>query len=118
VSSGTIAVVEVFVPDGDLTRGVATSWLILAGVGVGLIVTSVAIADRLGSRMVRPAVRLAGAAHQLGEGDVGVRVPEDGPRELRAAAAAFNAMADQVEGLLAAERELAARPQPPGSAPR
>jgi len=37
---GTIAVVEVFVPDGDLTRGVATAWLILAGVGVGLIVTS------------------------------------------------------------------------------
>jgi len=108
VSSGTVAVVEVFVPDGDLTKGVDTAWLILAGVGVGLIVASVAIADRLGSRMIRPAVRLAGAAHQLGEGDLGVRVPEAGPRELRAAAAAFNAMADQVEGLLAAERELAA----------
>ncbi|MYS23488.1 Signal transduction histidine kinase [Streptomyces sp. DvalAA-14] len=108
VSSGTIAVVEVFVPDGDLTRGVTTAWLVLSGVGLGLIITSVGIADRLGSRMIGPAVRLAGAAHRLGEGDLGVRVPEAGPGELRAAAAAFNAMADQVVQLLASERELAA----------
>lgn len=67
VSSGTVAVVEVYVPDGDLTRGVATAWLMLAAVALGLIITSVAIADRLGSRMIRPAVRLAGAAHRLGE---------------------------------------------------
>ncbi|WUH93408.1 HAMP domain-containing histidine kinase [Streptomyces sp. NBC_00433] len=108
VGSGTIAVVEVFVPDGDVTRGVATAWLVLAGVGLALIVGSVAVADRLGSRMVRPAVRLAGAAQRLGEGDLAVRVPEAGPDELRSAAAAFNAMADQVVHLLAAERELAA----------
>lgn len=108
VSSGTVAVVDVFVPDGDVTRGVATAWLVLAGVGLALIVGSVAIADRLGSRMIRPTVRLAGAAHRLGEGDLAVRVPEAGPRELRAAASAFNAMADQVVQLLAAERELAA----------
>jgi signal transduction histidine kinase len=108
VSSGTVAVVEVFVPLGDVTRGVAGAWLVLAGVGVALIVGSVAIADRLGARMIRPAVRLAGAAHRLGEGDLAVRVPEDGPGELRSAAAAFNAMADRVVQLLAAERELAA----------
>ncbi|WP_433889545.1 sensor histidine kinase [Streptomyces sp. CA-111067] len=108
VSSGTIAVAEVFVPDGDVTRGVATAWLVLAGVGLALIVGSVAVADRLGTRMIRPAARLAGAAHRLGEGDLAVRVPEAGPRELRAAAAAFNAMADQVVQLLAGERELAA----------
>ncbi|MEE4542131.1 HAMP domain-containing sensor histidine kinase [Streptomyces sp. V4-01] len=107
VSSGT-AVVEVFVPEADVTRGVATAWVVLAGVGLALIVGSVAIADRLGARMIRPAVRLASAAQQLGEGDLGVRVQEDGPGELRAAAAAFNAMADQVVGLLANERELAA----------
>ena len=108
VSSGTVAVVEVFVPLGDVTRGVAGAWLVLAGVGVALIIGSVAIADRLGARMIRPAVRLAGAAHRLGEGDLAVRVPEDGPGELRSAAAAFNAMADRVVQLLAGERELAA----------
>ncbi|MGH3314203.1 MAG: sensor histidine kinase, partial [Streptomyces sp.] len=108
VASGDFAVVEVFVPDEEVTDGVTTSWLILAGVGIALILGSVAVADRLGTRMVRPAGRLAEAAHDLGEGKLGVRVPEDGPSELRSAAAAFNAMADQVVQLLANERELAA----------
>ncbi|PCG86479.1 two-component sensor histidine kinase [Streptomyces sp. WZ.A104] len=108
LSTGDIAVVEVFVPEGEVSNGVATAWLILAGVGVALIVGSVAVADRLGVRMVRPAQRLAGAAHDLGEGRLGTRVPEDGPAELRSAAVAFNSMADQVVQLLANERELAA----------
>ncbi|MEU5403982.1 HAMP domain-containing sensor histidine kinase [Streptomyces sp. NPDC005963] len=103
-----IAIVEVFVPAADVTRGVTTAWLVLAGVGVALVVGSVAVADRLGVRMVQPAQRLAGAAHDLGEGELGARVPEEGPTELRSAAIAFNAMADQVVQLLANERELAA----------
>ncbi|CAM5236870.1 Signal transduction histidine-protein kinase/phosphatase MprB OS=Streptomyces cyaneofuscatus OX=66883 GN=G3I52_07065 PE=4 SV=1 [Streptomyces cyaneofuscatus] len=99
---------EVFVPEGEVSNGVATAWLILAGVGVALIVGSVAVADRLGVRMVQPAQRLAGAAQDLGEGRLGTRVPEEGPTELRSAAVAFNSMADQVVQLLANERELAA----------
>lgn len=107
VASGT-AVVEVFVPEDAVTNGVTTSWVLLAGVGLALIVGSVAVADRLGTRMVRPAERLAGAAHDLGDGQLGVRVVEDGPKELRSAAVAFNSMADQVVQLLANEREMAA----------
>ncbi|MER6444703.1 two-component sensor histidine kinase [Streptomyces venezuelae] len=108
LGSGDIAVVEIFVPESEVSNGVATAWLVLAGVGLALIVGSVGVADRLGARLVRPAERLADAAHQLGEGRLGARVPEDGPKELRSAAAAFNAMADQVVELLANERELAA----------
>ncbi|WP_336323784.1 HAMP domain-containing sensor histidine kinase [Streptomyces lavendofoliae] len=108
ISTGQIAIVEVFVPEGEVTNGLATAWLILAGVGAGLVVGSVAVADRLGVRMVRPAQRLAHAAHELGEGKLGARVPEDGPAELKSAAIAFNSMADQVVQLLANERELAA----------
>jgi signal transduction histidine kinase len=108
VSSGSVAVVEVFVPDADVTRGVSASWVVLGAVGIGLIIGSVGVADRLGTRMVRPAKRLADAAHDLGRGDLAVRVPEDGPSELRSAAIAFNAMAAQVNQLLANERELAA----------
>ncbi|GGU88776.1 two-component sensor histidine kinase [Streptomyces albospinus] len=107
VASG-IAVVEVYVPDDALTNGVTTSWMVLAGVGLALVIGSVAVADRLGTRMVRPAERLAAAAHDLGRGRLGVRVQEDGPKELRSAASAFNSMADQVAQLLANERELAA----------
>ncbi|MEU6799827.1 sensor histidine kinase [Streptomyces neyagawaensis] len=108
LSSGEIAVVEVFVPEAEVSNGVATAWAVLAGVGAALVVGSVAVADRLGVRMVRPARRLVDSAHDLGEGQLGARVPEEGPKELRLAAVAFNAMADQVVQLLANERELAA----------
>ncbi|MFV0129766.1 sensor histidine kinase [Streptomyces sp. HMX112] len=108
ISSGQIAIVEVYVPEGEVSNGLATAWLILAGVGLALVVGSVAVADRLGVRMVRPAQRLARAAHDLGEGRLGARVPEEGPTELRSAAVAFNSMADQVVQLLVNERELAA----------
>lgn len=97
-----------YVPEGEVSNGVGTSWLVLAGVGLALIVGSVAVADRLGVRMVQPAQRLAGAAQDLGDGKLGARVPEEGPTELRSAAVAFNSMADQVVQLLANERELAA----------
>ncbi|MER6215764.1 HAMP domain-containing sensor histidine kinase [Streptomyces sp. NPDC001674] len=108
LGSGDIAVIEIYVPESEVSNGVATAWLVLAGVGLALVVGSVAVADRLGARLVRPAERLADAAHQLGEGRLGARVPEDGPKELRSAAVAFNSMADQVVELLANERELAA----------
>ena len=108
LSTGKIAVVEVYVPESDVTNGVGTAWAVLAGVGVALILGSVAVADRLGVRMVRPARRLVEGAHDLGEGRLGARVPEEGPSELRLAAVAFNSMADQVVQLLANERELAA----------
>ncbi|RMB86211.1 HAMP domain-containing sensor histidine kinase [Streptomyces shenzhenensis] len=108
LSSGAIAVVEVFVPDADVSRGVGAAWGVLAAVGVALVLGSVAVADRLGVRMVQPAQRLVEGAHELGEGKLGARVPEEGPNELRLAAVAFNSMADQVVQLLANERELAA----------
>ncbi|MDT0462516.1 sensor histidine kinase [Streptomyces gibsoniae] len=108
ISSGAIAVVEVYVPDAEVTNGLGTAWAVLAGVGIALIIGSVAVADRLGVRMVQPAQRLVEGAHELGEGKLGARVPEEGPTELRLAAVAFNSMADQVVQLLANERELAA----------
>ncbi|MBQ1090637.1 HAMP domain-containing sensor histidine kinase [Streptomyces sp. B93] len=108
LSSGQIAVVEVHIPDTAVGKGVGTAWTVLAGVGLALIVGSVAVADRLGVRMVRPAQRLVRGARELGEGKLGARVPEEGPTELRLAAVSFNSMADQVVQLLANERELAA----------
>jgi signal transduction histidine kinase len=89
---------------------VTSAWLVLSGVAVVLVAISVAVADRLGMRIVGSARRLAGAARALGAGDLAVRVPQadDSPPELREASEAFNAMADRVVRLLAAERELAA----------
>ncbi|MFF2351591.1 sensor histidine kinase [Kitasatospora sp. NPDC058115] len=114
VDTARTAVVEVFVADDDLTRGVATAWQVLSGVALGLVAISVLVADRMGARIVASARRLAAAARALGAGDLAVRVPVEGkqaagsPAELHEAAHAFNTMADRVVQLLAAERELAA----------
>jgi signal transduction histidine kinase len=114
VDSSRIAVVEVYVAESDLSRGVSTAWLVLSLVALGLVTIAVLVADRMGARIVRAARGLAGAARALGAGDLAVRVPVDGPQadgspaELQDAATAFNAMADRVVHLLAAERELAA----------
>jgi signal transduction histidine kinase len=110
VGSGGVAVVEVFIPNAALSQGVVAAWLVLTGVALALVLISVLVADRLGTRIVGSARRLAGAARALGAGDLAVRVPQadDSPPELRDAAAAFNTMADRVVRLVAAERELAA----------
>ncbi|WP_188300080.1 sensor histidine kinase [Streptomyces sp. CBMA156] len=114
VDTGRTAVVEVFVAESDLTRGVATAWQVLSAVALGLVAISVLVADRMGSRIVASARKLAAAARSLGAGNLSVRVPVEGkqvegsPEELREAGHAFNTMADRVVQLLAAERELAA----------
>ncbi|MFE9428091.1 ATP-binding protein [Kitasatospora sp. NPDC006697] len=114
VNPARVAVVEVYVDESELTQGVGTAWLVLSLVALGLVAIAVLVADRMGGRLVGAARRLAAAARALGAGDLAVRVPvtgreaEGSPAELQEAATAFNAMADRVVQLLAAERELAA----------
>lgn len=108
LENGRTAVIEIFIPPQDLTRGVAASWAVLTGVALVLMVGSVLVADRLGARVVRASRRLGHAATSLGAGDLSVRIDPEGPAELVAAGEAFNTMADRVIQLLAAEREMAA----------
>ncbi|MDT5035555.1 MAG: hypothetical protein QOE03_740 [Micromonosporaceae bacterium] len=102
------AVVEVFIPSGELRRGVSGAWYALSAVAIGLVVASVWVGDRLAAKVVGSARGLAAAASALGNGDLGVRVQPSGPRELAEAGLAFNAMAERVVALLASERELVA----------
>lgn len=108
LDAGRVAVAEVYLPREALSRGVSRSWLTLGGVGVVLVAGSVLVADRLGTRVVGSARRLAGAASALGGGDLDVRVRPEGPSELAEAGRAFNTMAGRIRQLLAAEREMAA----------
>jgi len=108
LTDGRTVVVEVFVPDGELTRGVWAAWFVLGGLAIVLVAGSTLLADRLGSRLVRATRELSGSARRLGSGELGTRVTPDGPRELRDAANAFNTMADDLNSLLDRERELAA----------
>lgn len=108
LEAGTHAVIEVHVPQEELSRGVARSWLILALVALALVLVSVAMADRLATRVVRAAERLVRAVTRVAAGDLAARVDPQGPPELRAAGEAFNHMADRLARLLAAEREAGA----------
>ncbi|MBS2964121.1 HAMP domain-containing histidine kinase [Actinocrinis puniceicyclus] len=108
VDGGRLTLIEVFIDAGRTRQGVARGWLILSAVALVLVAGSTLVADRLATRVVGAARHLAEASRKLGDGDTAVRVTTGGPNELREAGDAFNAMADRVVQLLAAERELVA----------
>jgi signal transduction histidine kinase len=108
LSDGQSVVIEVFIPDDEMRRGVWPAWLALSALAVVLVAGSVLFADRLGSRLVRATRELAGSSRRLGAGDLTVRIEPSGPRDLQDAAQAFNSMAADLRRLLDAERELAA----------
>src|SRR5690606_8663247 len=102
------AVVEVFVPDAELTQGVASRRWLLAG-GVTVLLLSLLLAgDRLMAGVGRAARGVAAGARAFGGGENEVRVTPAGPREIAEAGTAFNSMVERVSRQRAAERELIA----------
>lgn len=108
LGAGHVAVAEIFVPDEELSRGVAGSWLLLGCIAVTLLVIGLVPADRVVARAAGAARALAAAARALGDGDLTVRAPVQGSCEVAEAAATFNVMAGRVAAQLTAERELIA----------
>jgi signal transduction histidine kinase len=108
LGGGRLAVTEVYVPAAEVSRGVAASWAVMTGVALALVAVSVIVADRLATRVTRPARELADAAALLGDGDLSARSTAHGPAELAAAGHAFNAMAERLSGLITAERVMSA----------
>ena len=101
-------VVTSFVSDEDLREGVATSWLILAALGLIVVVGAVPLADRLAASLTRPVRDLSDAAHRWASGDLTARVSPEGPPEIVESGRAFNLLAERLADLLAAERERVA----------
>lgn len=105
--SGT-AVVRVALDRGQLYDGMLASWLAFGGIGIGLLLVALLIADRLGTRLVGATRRLAGVAERLATGDLTARAAPEGPPELRLVAAELNHLAGRIDELLTIERENAA----------
>jgi len=84
----------------------ATVGLVLVG-GVVLALGLFAGA-LLAASVVRPMRRLAAAARRAGEGDLGVRVPEEGAREQRELGRAFNEMTARVQRMVDAQQAFVA----------
>jgi len=98
-------VVEVFVPEAELSAG---RWPLLFGSAAALMVAAVALVDRYAVRAVAAVRGLVQAATAMGDGDLSARVRPTGPRELAEAGYAFNRMAERLVAARADERELVA----------
>lgn len=78
-------------PDRGLPAGMPFATVMLMS-----LIFVVGVALWLSARLTRPLRHLAQAAAAAGRGDRTARVPEEGAREVRAAASAFNAMQAQI----------------------
>lgn len=107
-AAGGTAVVQVVLTGEQLYAGTLASWLAFAGLGAGLVLVGLVVADRLGARLVGSTRRLAKVADRLAGGDLSARAEPDGPPELRLVARELNHLADRIDGFLTAERENAA----------
>lgn len=118
-SDGALVLLPVVVPDGmavvaadvpprELRAGVVPAWLTLGGLGVGMLVLAVVVADRLGRWVATPVSDVAETARRMREGDLAARVDPDGPPEVEALGRSLNRLADRVVELLALEREQVA----------
>ncbi|MGA4840574.1 sensor histidine kinase [Streptomyces sp. G45] len=101
------AVVQVTLTERQLYAGTLASWLVLAGIGVGLVLLGLLLADRLGARLVGATRSLARTADRLAAGDLTARAAPEGPPELRLVAAELNRLAARIDDLLTAERARA-----------
>ena len=106
--AGRTSVVEVFVPEADLSEGTARDWWLLLGIALVLVAGAVVVVDRLARGAVNSARNLVHAAMAVGGGDLGVRIQPSGPRELAEAGYAFNRMADRLVTSRTDEREMVA----------
>jgi signal transduction histidine kinase len=105
---GSTLVVRVFVPDSEIRRGVAGSWVVLGVVGAVLVLFGALAADLIGRSIVRPVRKLASTAERLGDGDLSVRVEPGGPEEIHDVGVEFNRLAGRFGRLLQQERDAAA----------
>nr|WP_239028601.1 HAMP domain-containing sensor histidine kinase [Pseudonocardia acidicola] len=106
--SGTGGVIRAFVPDAELTRGVTRAWLLLAALGIGLLLVSLAVADRMARSLVRSTIDLAAVSHRLARGELDARADPQATGELGVVAGALNTLAARISELLREERETVA----------
>jgi signal transduction histidine kinase len=99
------AVVQVFVSNAELNRGVPQAWLVLSGFGLFLLMLGIVVADQLLTTVTRPIKDLARVSLQLASGEMEARAVPDGPSEVREVAAGLNHLAERIRDLIWQERE-------------
>jgi signal transduction histidine kinase len=82
--------------------------LTVLAVATASATAAVAASFLLGGSILRSIERVRSASSALARGDLAARAPEGGPAELAELAGSFNEMAENVEGLFDARRQLVA----------
>ncbi|SIO86898.1 HAMP domain-containing sensor histidine kinase [Nocardiopsis sp. JB363] len=105
---GEAAVVEVFLPKGEVAAALVRTlgWSVL--VAMLVVVGAVALTDRLSAPSRRALRELARTAVAVGHGRLNARIRVSGPRDLVVLGESINAIGERVQDLLAKEREMAA----------
>ena len=80
----------------------------ILAVAAAAAASAVAVALVLAASITRPLEKLSASADRLAQGDLTVRAPTGGPRELARLGSSFNTMAAELESLFDARRELIA----------
>jgi signal transduction histidine kinase len=87
---------------------VLRAWLLLAGFALAAIGAAAALAWWVSRRLDAPLVRLAAAAHRVGDGDFTTRAPRSGVPEIDGVAQAIDTTAERLGTTLDRERAFSA----------
>lgn len=108
-SSGIVhGAVRITYPTSEVDARIRRYWLILAAIAAVVFAVAVALGGGLAHWIVRPLGRVDAAAEAVAGGDLNVRVPLDGPPELRRLAGSFNDMVAKLDGLLRSQEQFVA----------
>ena len=102
----TVGVVRVTQSVTAVNDEVRRDALGLVGVGLAALLLGLAVAWVLAGFLARPPRALAETARRVAAGDLDARAAEQGPREQREVARAFNEMTARLSSALAAQREF------------
>jgi signal transduction histidine kinase len=106
--SGTAhpARVTAYAPRSEIAAREHRSWLLIAVLGLGGVVTAFGLAAAQARRLSRPLEAVAATSARLGEGDFSVRTPRSGVPEIDAIAEALDRSARRIALLVGREREF------------
>jgi signal transduction histidine kinase len=104
----TTGAVRAVAPAANVDSRVLRAWLVLGGFAVVAIAAAAALAWWLSRRLDAPLVRLAAAAHRVGDGDFTTRAPRSGVAEIDSVAAAIDTTSERLGNALQRERSFSA----------
>ncbi len=103
-----VGAVRLSQPIAAVDSRVHRSWGAIAAVATVVGLVGMAVAWVLASSLARPIHAVGATAARLGRGDLEARAPESGPADVADVARALNRMADELVGLIEAQREFVA----------